>query len=796
MKGRDEIAQRSGHISNASRQPTWDGRTNISQYDQAFSSTLGKEGMPCPYDRRAGYQRGDEIMGRIANSLTLSNKGRGGYQGAIPPTVLASRTAGPKSRQPISSGPSAIDLFDQCGVVPSGTTDVGGLVGASHCARASQEPAGGGSGVVDSVGRKAADVDYPPASTLQAVRPPIIPDGPLGRGEKGRLRDPRRHEARVRNAIKSKADAIDGQSRSPTARGQTTAASRSAQQGLSASSGRGAMVSKNGGRKLQGVGNSIESTVKGLCRGRSNANLRETQAPPAQADRARRRWNVGGDASAALVPSAPRAGRKEDAPQSSYQRVLTAKVRLHKSKDLNALKSEHMEALSILQDISSPSTSAARSAIADQSGDDVAAQATGGLLHERFVSAAASSDQAFITETASVCPGAAPKVEFGPDDADVDKLSADLPRIGSEEQAALRSLYRKWWMKIANGGSPPSPYTPNPVELSRIRKRVGGAAAVDTGRDAGRQKGARPPVGKQSSTRQPVGASNGKRRVVAKPSGVVTKPVGVVTKLAGASGNDKRRVVAKPAGVSRKSVSKKQQPPGFGTDTRSRSLGREKNRTGAAATAFVAVQIALGMAAVLKVKRDEKAAGVKSCRGQRTTSKVRQPNATAKTPQPPPSQPRRINHNTDTSSTSVSVPIAPSSTISVAKSDKPQRHNRGGGGVPLNVARDHRDNEIGGNDSPRPALQHDSDVESVSEDNDLVGEQEEGHDGRIFLADGRFISTRRTSSEAANGDNISNDGRAGVGGVAVGRSVVGDEVPVDSVAEDESLDYADESFEA
>ena len=116
--------------------------------------------------------------------------------------------------------------------------------------------------------------------------------------------------------------------------------------------------------------------------------------------------------------------------------------------------------------------------------------------------------------------------------------------------------------------------------------------------------------------------------------------------------------------------------------------------------------------------------------------------------------------------------------------------------MPLNVARDHRDHENEETSAPRPASQHDSDVESVSEDNDIAGAQEEGHDGRIFLADGRFISTRRTSSEAASGEDGSNDGRVGGGGVAVDRSSVSDEVLVDSVAEDESLDYANESFEA
>lgn len=797
LKGRNEIERKSGQINNASRQPSWNGRTNNSQYDQAFSSALGKEGVSCPYDRRSGYQRGDEIMGRIANSLALSNKARAGYQGEIPPAGLAARTTGPKSNQSISSGPSAIDLFDQCGLAPSAATGVEGLVGTAHCARASQQPAGGGSSAVDPVGKKAADVGYPLASTLQAARPPIIPDGPLDRGEKGRLRDPRRHEARVRNAMKGKSDAIDGQSRSPTALGHITAASRSVQQGLAESSGREAIISKNGGRKRQGVGNPVESTIKakGLYRGRSNANLRETQAP-AQADRARRRWNVSGDSSIALVPSAPRAGRKEDAPPLSEQRFLTAKVRLHKSKDLSALKSEHMEALSILQDISSPSISAARdTTVADKSGNGVAAQATRSPTHERVSLTGASPNQAFITETASVCP-APPKVEFGPADADVDKLSADLPRIGSQEQAALRSLYRKWWIKIANGGSPPSPNTPNPLEVSKIRKRVGAAVVVDTGRDAGRHRGARPPVGKQGSTRQPVGAVNGKRRVVAKPVGapsngarrvVVSKPVGVSSK-------SEKRVVAKPAGVLGERVSKKQQPPGLGTGTRSRTLGREKNRTGAAAAAFVAIQIALGMAAVLKAKGKEKASAVKSCRGQRTTGKVRQPKAAEKTPQPPPSLSSHIDHGIHISRTPGSSPIVPSSRVSAAEAGKPQQHNRGG--VPLSVGGDHRDNEMKETGTPRPALQHDSDVESVSEDNDIVGEQEEGHDGRIFLADGRFISTRRTSSEVASGEDVSNDGRLGGGGVAVDRSVVGDEVLVDSVAEDESLDYAEESFEA
>ena len=793
MKGRNDIERKAGHISNASRQPAWDGRTNNSQYDQAFSSTLGKGGMSCPYDRRAGYQRGDEIMGRIANSLVLSNKGRAGYHGEISPTGLASRTTGPKSGQPISSGPSAIDLFDQCGLAPSATNDVEGIMGTTHCARASQQEAGDGAGVVDTVGKKDAGIGYPLGPTLQAARPPVTPDGPLDRGEKGRLRDPRRHETRVRNAIKGSSDSIDGQSRSPTARGHVPAASRSAQQGLAASSGREAMVSKNGGKRRQSVGNSAESTTKGVYRGRSNANLRETQGP-AQADRARRRWNVSGDSSAALVPSAPRAGRKEYAPPLSEQRFLTAKVRLHKSKDLNALKSEHMEALSILQDISSPSTSAAQStSIAGAPGNDAAAQTTS-PTHELVSFAAASPDQAFITETASVCP-APPKVEFGPADADVDKLSADLPRIGSQEQAALRSLYRKWWMKIANGGSPPSPYTPNPLESTRSRKRVGAAVVVDTGRDVGRHRGARPPVAKQGPTRQLVGASNGKRRVVTKPVRALSNGTRqFVAKPAGVSSNGEKRVMAKPAGISGERVSKKQQPSGLGTDTRSRSLGREKNRTGVTAAAFVAAQIALGMAAVLKVKNNEKTSAVKSCRGQRTTRKVRQPNAAAKTPQPPPALSSRIGHGTNISRTPGSFPMAPSSTLSAAEADRSKQHNRGG--VPLSVRRDPPDNEIEETAAPLPAPQHDSDVESVSEDNDIVGEQEEGHDGRIFLADGRFISTRRTSSEAANGDDVSNDGRVGGGGVGVGRSVVSDEVLVDSVAEDESLGYADESFEA
>lgn len=802
MKARQEIERRSRHVNNG-RQPSWDGRTS-SQYDQTF---LGKEETWCQNsDRRALYQKGDEIMRRIANGgggkgggrgegarggSTYSHKARASYQqGEFSPTGVAYHTTEPKGSQATSSGPSAIDLFDQYGLVPSAADGVEGLVGESHRAQANQESTGGGSGIlVDQVGRKAANTGHPLAPTLQAARPPIVPGGSQDRGGKGRARDPRRHEARVvRNAAKNKSDAINDQSRSPTVRGHMAAPPKNAQQ-LLASSGREARDSNNAGRKRQGVGNPVESIHRGLYRGRSNATLRETQAP-AQAHRVRRRWNVGGESAAAsLVPSPPRDGRKEDAPVSD-QRLVTAKVRLHKSKDLSALKSEHMEALSTLQDISCPpSNSAARSPKAQKTGDGVATLGTRGAFHLGGSSATASPYQAFITESSSLSP-AESKVEL------VDnKLSADLPQIGSEEQAALRLMYRKWWMKIANGGSPPSPlFTPNPLEVSRIRRRAAAAAdnakrdvggvdtrrdvsrvdtrwnvAVDTKRDAGKHRGARPPVSKQSPPRQPWGANTAKKRVVAKAAGV--------------------------------SSPKKQPPSGVSTGTtRSRSLAREKHSTRAAATAFVALQVALGTAAVLKAKSRKNAAAVKSCRGQRTLSKVPHPkNATTKIPKPPASLPRsRIDRNTSVSSisgTSRSFPAAPRATISASKAYKLQQLRRGD--VPLNVARVHGDNETAEETgAPQPGVRPDSDVESVSENNDITEEEEEeGHDGRIFLADGRFISTRRTSSDA-NGDGISSDDRVGGGDeVAVGRSVVSDEVVADSVAEDESLDYADDSFE-
>jgi len=391
--------------------------------------------------------------------------------------------------QAISSGPSAIDLFDQCGLVPMAAIDREGLVGTTDrfsSKRESHENSDsidGRDAIRNMVGCTVERHSVAPA-LHGAPRPPLVPGGESStvcdfRTARDHPRDERRHEARVQRIKRTQPSATHGvKPRPPFAGGSISTSSRrtknTQQKKISSSSGGDAVVcvSKSGRNTGQDVTSGAAPESSSRCtrvEGSSNAGLSST---PQTDSRARRRWKVDGATSTDVIASTRMTPSRSDSPSASAptsaplsaseQRIASAKERLHKDKDLNALKLEHVEALSILQDISCPSTATASGEVRDdpnaeqKDGDEATAAANIALLHERKSSSVA------VTAGALVAGAAAGEVEHRglPADAGLSELSADLPRIGSREQAALRAMYRKWWMKVANGGSPPSPGTP------------------------------------------------------------------------------------------------------------------------------------------------------------------------------------------------------------------------------------------------------------------------------------------------------------------------------------------------
>ncbi len=663
----------------------------------------------------------------------------------------------------ISSGPSAIDLFDQCGLVPLAAIEREGLVGTTDRYPSKRKPLKNcdntdGDGPAPSMVDRAVE-RHSVAPALRGVpRPPLVPGGEPStvcdfRAARGHLRDERRHEARAPRTKRNQPSATHGvKPRPPFAGGSVSTLSRRtkhAQQNASSLSGGDALVGvpksgRNKGRGVPSDGATPDSSSR-LTRveGQPNADLSST---PQIDSRGRRRWKIddgsstNATASTRVAPSRSvslSVSAPTSAPLSaSEQRVASAKERLHKDKDLNALKSEHVEALSILQDISCPSTATAtvearRDPNAEEKdGHEATAAAEIALLHER------KNSSAVATAGASVAAAGEGEVEQQglPADARLSELSADLPRIGSREQAALRAMYRKWWMKVANGGSPPSPCTP-------------------------------------------IAPSKGPSEEA--PSLVAEQELAA----------DSTRAAETSAASAAASTSDNGQSSEVGDAEARLDCDRLVPHTPSTEATAVEPRAAPGETEMVAALRESgeldgtRATGEVGGRGEEGSIVDVSAAGTGEKAEEVPAERENITGGA-TLCTKAGVPPPPG-------------EERAGGGVAASpggtVASEQPQEELGQQQQQRqqPIA---SDVESVSEDDGLEEEKEEGHHGRIYLPDGRFVSTWRNSAGEEMADAIEalkNLEQTG-GGDACGEVLDNSEAA--NALDDESLGYA-EDFE-
>ena len=692
------------------------------------------------------------------------------------PESLNRSRAGAEGSQAISSGPSAIDLFDQCGLVPVAAVEKEGLVGTTDTIQPSRRPPANstntdgrdpGPGVADNTLAK-----YPVAPARVAPRPPLVPGGPSpatndSRGVRSHPRDAGRHEARAARTKRGQPAATHGvKPRPPFAGGSVSTLSRTKrgqqqqqQQQAPSSSVQDAgsplpKPSRSVGRGVQNDATQAESPPR-CSRGEGPTSMDSHSAAQTES-RTRRRWNVGeGTPSAATAAPVPRAPPRSESSAASVsvsgplsaseQRIASAKERLHKDKDLDALKSEHVEALSILQDISCPSTAAGAGEDAGSSSET----ATGGnpvgketntgpgaeeaariaLLRERRDSSA----NVTVRSSAAAALGGGVGQQQGPPVGDkFDELSADLPRIGSKEQAALRTMYRKWWMKVANGGSPPSPCTPvDPME-SGIPPVAQQHLPIQRGLQGGDEKG--------------------------------TSEFLAVTADAEGSEN----------GLS-----------SFSNVSEARQNGDPPPQKESASAVTVAPPADQGLAAAVAEKEKVNGPSSSACAtgdaGRRDEKNVEPP--AGKKLAESPEEDRETTGKTPLNQAEADVPTHPEDT-------------QGWGAQAAAAAAAAAVRDTPASEQEQEQQQGvSSDVESVSEDDDLEKEEEEGHHGRIYLPDGRFVATWRNSSEEmADAAAALRDVEKVGGGDGCGEVVDGCEHDQPS-ADDETLGYADEDFE-
>lgn len=629
--------------------------------------------------------------------------------------------------QVISSGPSAVDLFDQCGIIPAAAIEMKGLVGTIEDTGISVLPFSFG---------------------LSAARPPLVPEGASGgsRGARSHKNIPGRPEARPRNATKSSQVVTTGQTRPPFSGGSLSAAPQDSQQGQGGVPERRAGYAKASGSARRGVRNVAEST-RVFQEGRSDAGPEETELLT-KTNRVRRRWNLDNVSVDAPVPPPPRAGFEIEA-LLSEKRLSSAKVRLQKNKDLEALKSEHVEALSILQNVSCPSTTAARSVTEDDGELMGDFQTTRGGIHERGQPSATVSGRGLVGGPARVSAAMASEMEFGPAGEKIDALSSNLPRIGSREEAALRSMYRNWWIKVANGGSPPSSSTIDLIKVSTTReagrcRRHNPQGSING--DGGGLINAIPPTFSQI-TLQGAAPKNNEENTPSKSA-----------ELWGGEGARSNRTSSKESTTSAATV----------VEPQALRTAVALERSSISSTPEEEVDMASGRSKNTTDDCNHPVAVVKKGMHRHSTSPFNITNNGTATCVPVASTPSRSSNDTLTPTSGAQME---EDFRSCDKSDYPFEFKRG----PLE--------EAGRMDTmPSPSVQLESDVDSVLEDNGLEAE-EEGHHGRIYLPDGRFVSTRRVSLGLED-DDISNDD-----------PFKREKVEVASEVDDAMLEYANESFE-
>lgn len=709
--------------------------------------------------REGAAAKSDESRPDIAHAADAYGEESGNNDGvdeqqATFYSTCRSTTGQRRSGHTISSGASAIDLFDQCGLVPAAAIKMKGLVGTTDSSQESRDGANdAGTHVMNdhSSGKNVAVVKCSTGSPRTITRPPSFPGGDSNSPRDViRFDDKRKmkHEEQVRGGVATKSKVgltPHAQPKPSLTTGAVSRVTRHAQNQASSTEGRPDRATKAGGGRIRrgiviaaAAAAADDEPTKIFSsnpqRITSDALPQQTKVPPSKSCRSRRRWKVDDRATtesavrAPVVPS-PRAGSlgTGDFP-TSEQRLVDAKVRLHKDKDLDALKSEHGEALSILQDISCPSTAAPVASPATTRNDDEVAV---GSMPDRTVgnddTLRAHDPLSRSVTTAAMSNDA----HVGLGDAAVNELSANLPRIGSREQAALRSLYRKWWMKVAAGGGLPSPRTPGPpdgsqalgiAELTMSPPRslgadISGGSGMSLVRLAGERK-------------YYEGGTTGDTLVERLDDAQEQADAGIHRDMDPSIGEGAGSAMLKHA--EREDLAVGDAGTGGPDKTHGSELADARDDEGRK----------LRVEEIFKTVVDETGCQLST--------------ATTDTEAPSPSTLRSDGTRSGTTSDTSKRYSSPSQEKpgpinfdghKFTRKDNTRDTDRGGGKSTERFESVSRCEYVergakGAGDLGDTIEQEQSDMDSVSEENSITAEDEEGHQGRIYLPDGRFVSTR------------------------------------------------------
>lgn len=857
--GRNEVNVSAKRTSRAGcSETTWDDSRAI----QEVVSVLGK-GQEDLYESRSDLLRARETFAERAdehdslyddykgyNSSNFGSEKGHRLQGSAPRTSSSAKAEG---NQAISSGPSAIDLFDQCGFVPKGGIKKEGLVGTTNTVIRSDYD---NTGVTDYA--RSMVESTPGKDPIVAPRDPLVPGGASTacgfRGARNHPRDARLLEARAPRTKRTQAASLKHgvQPRPPFVGGNTSTSSGSkhTHQRVSPLPGTGVKTSK----EVPSDATTIDPTSRrSRALGPSNVGSpcsAETNAPVAQTDgiRVRRRWNEAGQTPAAtFVPLAPAraAGAAAAAPavgvealysetpsasgsaslSASEQRIASAKVRLHKDKGLDALRLEHVEALSILQDISCPSTATATSA---ESGLDTkeSKQEDSGKIAASVSAVEATrhcSGESVAVANSSDPGSGAPQAGRGveaqglPVEGKLDVFAADLPRIESQ-QTELREMYRKWWMKVASGGSSPSPCISEGLLVLSKAAREGQMSDMSAKHRADSKDV--PPVGQLGLLIQGVVAGNGgdgaaEDLCTAHRAAADSVQESRSNAFGGAASSARTAAVAavgahptQGVGVGMAVVAAKPAFEGGGDHSKTCMLGEKGGR----AENIIADQRETEVAGDVVLRATDVSAAESKASA---TEEVQNPSAGEgrNTKEVPVHMRVEVPPRKDLGG--VGEAAAAGAVSTAEQADKlPAEEGNTTSGVPLDVGKKvppREEGREGGGavaavtgvlaSKQRQQQQQQaivSETESVSEDDGLEKEQEEGHHGRIYLPDGRFVSTWRNTVEREKTadavrkveslDRVSGDGGCGPVGEVVDNSVA-------KRSDDESSGYEDEDFE-
>lgn len=686
----------------------------------------------------------------------------------------------------VSSGASAIDLFDQCGLVPAAAVEFAGLVGTS---REENQRAVDSSPDIDSA---AANGREPipqgslstPAVPSLSIKPPLAPR--VSAGMRGR------HGLQQRD-LGDTTDSAGNRNR----RTNESDVQESVDKARPPFLGGAALSTKNRVSPTYGVRRGVEvelgKTVRGAVPGGGGSTtVRRSRSPGHQGSkmsvmvgsantkgesssgRVRRRWSSTSDGSGG-APGASvnkvanttgragavrKEGRGDEIAATTSSRIASAQAQLRKDKDLEALKSEHVEALSILQDINAPSIAAPQENLAEKrkSGEEKVAKSKSNITNLAGRKNSTTRASVSIAEKVETRAGSSSAA-----DVNFDDLSANLPRIGSREQAVLRTLYRKWWMKIANDGVYLPPSTPDAVDMletgleeNRLDKQIDDVSTADAS-SVGPKKPA-------ETIANPYGiegvSDNQGRSEGSQPDAFIWEST------IGAVGMEKPRLPVHPItggtykheGESR--VGEGAEPAGKDEvhDSVTNTSGDAEGCNGDDKGSDKSIP---ELAASSTHETPEEFSSDRSSSSDANNRVPDIPNGTsyADVRSGESYAPRPTNIKTPDESTPISSRI-PQSSVTIPS---PSTETCPAEKAPLG----------------QPQQRHESDPNVVPDDDGLTTGEEEGLHGRIYLSDGRFVSTRRYSSKNVMG--------------------AGDEImDRDSTASDasDSSEYDDEDFEA